>query len=123
MFQIDPLNRTPVYEQLIRQTERLVLTGIFRPLEQVPSVRALSMELSVNPNTIQKSYLELARRGVLQSAQGSGYYVADDALNTLREARSKRLADVAKLTKELASAGISLEMIENTVREAFADHK
>ncbi|MBQ7153273.1 MAG: hypothetical protein IJR83_04975, partial [Clostridia bacterium] len=78
--------------------------------------------LGINPNTIQKSYLELARRGVLQSAQGSGYYVSEDALENLREARSKRLADIAKLTQELASAGISLEMILKTVKEAFADH-
>ena len=79
MFQIDPLNRTPVYEQLIRQTERFVLTGIFKPQDQVPSVRALSVELGVNPNTIQKAYSQMEASGILQSVPGRGRFVTGEA--------------------------------------------
>ena len=59
MFHIDPLSRKPVYEQIIDQMERFVLTGLMKPGTQLPSVRSLSMELSINPNTIQKAYSEL----------------------------------------------------------------
>ena len=55
MFHIDPLSRKPVYEQIIDQMERFVLTGLMKPGTQLPSVRSLSMELSINPNTIQKA--------------------------------------------------------------------
>ena len=65
MFHIDPLSRKPVYEQIIDQMERFVLTGLMKPGTQLPSVRSLSMELSINPNTIQKAYSELDARGVI----------------------------------------------------------
>lgn len=119
---VDKFSRIPIYEQIVNNIEQNILNGLLPPGAQISSIRELSLQLGINPNTIQKSYLELARRGVLQSAQGSGYYVSEDALENLREARSKRLADIAKLTQELASAGISLEMILKTVKEAFADH-
>ena len=72
MFQINIFNRKPIYEQLIDQTERLILTGILTEEEQLPSVRSLSVELSVNPNTIQKAYAELDRRGLTYVIPGRG---------------------------------------------------
>ena len=64
MFQIDALSRTPVYLQLVEQTERLILSGVLTPGQQMPSVRNLSIALSVNPNTIQKAYSELDSHGL-----------------------------------------------------------
>ena len=52
-------------EQIIDQMERFVLTGLMKPGTQLPSVRSLSMELSINPNTIQNAYSELDARGVI----------------------------------------------------------
>ena len=74
MFQINIFNRKPIYEQLIDQTERLILTGILTEEEQLPSVRSLSVELSVNPNTIQKAYAELDRRGLTYVIPGRGKF-------------------------------------------------
>ncbi|MFQ9800741.1 MAG: GntR family transcriptional regulator [Clostridia bacterium] len=54
MFAIDSQSRCPVYEQLVAQFEKFILTGILSPGDQIPSVRSLSMDLSVNPNTIQR---------------------------------------------------------------------
>ena len=59
MFEINAMSRSPVYEQLIEQVERYILLGLLREGDQLPSVRALSGELSINPNTIQKAYGEL----------------------------------------------------------------
>ena len=65
MFMIDPMSRQPVYEQIIRQMERFILSGMLAPGDQLPSVRSLSLELSINPNTIQKAYSELDVRGII----------------------------------------------------------
>ena len=54
MFQIDMMSRRPVYEQIVDQVERYILLGILKSDEQIQSVRSLSVELAVNPNTIQK---------------------------------------------------------------------
>ena len=72
MFKIDIMSRVPVYEQIIEQMEKFILTGILSAKEQVPSVRSLSVELSVNPNTIQKAYSDLDRREIIYSVPGRG---------------------------------------------------
>ena len=72
MFQIDIMSRIPVYEQLIRQTEKFILLGVLREGTKLPSVRQLSAELSINPNTIQKAFTELDRRGIIFSVKGTG---------------------------------------------------
>ena len=55
MFHVDTMSREPIYEQLIRQTEDLVLSGLLKAGDQLPSVRGLSIELAVNPKTIQRA--------------------------------------------------------------------
>ena len=72
MFRIDGMSRTPVYEQIIEQVEKLITLGIMSPGDQLPSVRSLSIELSVNPNTIQKAYSELDAKGIAHSVPGRG---------------------------------------------------
>ena len=78
MFSIDRYSPIPIYEQLIAQFERLILVGILTPNEMLPSVRALSQELSVNPNTIHKAYAELERRGLSQTAPGTGRFITQN---------------------------------------------
>ena len=79
MFQIDPLSRTPVYEQIIDQAEKLISAGVLAPGDQMPSVRSLSLRLSVNPNTIQRSYGMLDSMGLIVSVPGRGCFVSDAA--------------------------------------------
>ncbi len=119
MFQIDPLNRTPVYEQLIRQTERFVLTGVFKPLDQVPSVRALSMELSVNPNTIQKAYSQMEAAGILQSVPGRGRFVTENAKEIIGRQRREQLNLLRERLREFSVAGITRSEIEECLNEVY----
>ena len=72
MLYIDVMSRTPVYEQIITQIEKLIGAGIMKEGEQLPSVRSLSIQLSVNPNTIQKAYGELDAKGIIGSVPGKG---------------------------------------------------
>ena len=85
MFQIDRFGRQPIYEQIIEQTLQLVASGLLKPGDQLPSVRALSQTLSANPNTLQKAYTELERRGVTMSVPGSGRFIAKEAPRLVAE--------------------------------------
>ncbi|WLR41792.1 GntR family transcriptional regulator [Bacillus carboniphilus] len=76
MFELDVRSRTPIYEQLVEQIKGLIVRQVLKPDEQLPSVRLLSKELTVNPNTIQKSYRELEREGYIYSVKGKGSFVA-----------------------------------------------
>ena len=123
MFQIDPLSRKPVYEQVIDQMERFVLTGLLKPGTQLPSVRSLSMELSINPNTIQKAYSELDLRGVIYSVPGIGCFVSENAVALLGEYRREKLGALGKLLQDLALAGISKEEILRCVEHAYEPYR
>ena len=118
---VDKYSRTPLYEQVIAQIERGILTGELLPGEQIPSVRSLSMELSVNPNTLQKAYAELERRGLCHSVPGSGRFVSAGAAERLKSMRRELIGSVAKLARELRISGVSEQELISAVKSAYAD--
>ena len=119
MFQIDALSRRPIYEQLVSQVERFILTGVIGTDEQIPSVRTLSVELAVNPNTIQKAYSELDRRGLTYSVPGKGCFVSRDAVKRIGDFRRSHLKNFMNIVGELALAGITKEEIMACVEEVY----
>lgn len=118
MFQVDIMSRVPVYEQIVNQLEEFVLAGILKEGDKVPSVRALSVQIAVNPNTIQKAYSELDRRGLIQSVPGKGCFITADALEKTAGRRRQRLAELTELVAELLRAGVTGEEILAAVSEA-----
>lgn len=76
MIILDYKDRRPIYEQVVERISELILKGVLEPDEKLPSVRSLAMELSINPNTIQRAYAELERRGFLYSVKGRGNFVS-----------------------------------------------
>ncbi len=116
MFRIEPLSRKPVYEQIVEQTETLVLTGALTAGTQMPSVRSLAVTLSINPNTIQKAYIELDRRGVIQAAPGKGNFIAPDARDRLCAEKRNRLEAFDTLVRELTLAGIRPEELTDRIK-------
>ena len=116
MFQIDALSRTPVYLQLIEQTERLILSGVLPSGAQIPSVRSLSIELSVNPNTIQRAYLELEKRGTTYSIQGKGSFINEDFERLTSAKKEILLTEVDSLVEQ----AITLEMKEEELHDAIS---
>ncbi|HRX58447.1 MAG TPA: GntR family transcriptional regulator [Eubacteriales bacterium] len=119
MFQIDRFGRTPIYEQIIDQTQRLILSGVLKAGDQLPSVRSLSQELSINPNTLQKAYGELERRGICVSAPGNGRFVTNDAARIVGECMERQLEEIERICVELHAAGIPLERTLETVKAAY----
>src|SRR5438128_2184037 len=82
-FSLDPKSGVPIYRQIQDQVRYGIAAGKLRPGEQLPTVRQLAVDLSVNPNTVIKAYTELERQGVLTTEQGSGTYVAPQPAVTL----------------------------------------
>ena len=119
MFQIDIMSRIPVYEQIIRQTEKFILIGVLNAGDKLPSVRQLSAELSINPNTIQKAFTELDRRGVIFSVNGRGNFVSDKALKALEVSRRSAFSGIKEQIKDFALAGISREELHEYIDEIY----
>lgn len=123
MYQIDVMSRVPVYEQIIDQTEKFILIGILKAGDKIPSVRNLSVELSVNPNTIQKAIAELDRRGLIFSVPGKGCFVSEQAQKALTVSRRKGIKDIKEQLKELCMVGITKQEVLDIVEEVYSESK
>ena len=123
MFQIDPLSRVPVYEQLVVQVENYVLTGLLKPNSQLPSVRSLSVSLSVNPNTIQKAIIELDRRGLVYSVPGKGCFIAENAKEILSLTKQSRLDELEEIATDLKLAGVEKNVLVERIDKVYSDSK
>lgn len=121
MLQIDVMSRTPVYEQIVSQIERLVAAGVMSPGDQMPSVRGLSMQLSVNPNTIQKAYTELDNRGYVTSVPGKGCFISPEAATLISRRGQQRLGELEALAKTLYQMGVSKSDLHSAVDKAVGD--
>ena len=102
MITIDYKDRRPIYEQIVSSIEDLAVRGVLEPDSQLPSVRQPAVELSINPNTIQRAYRQLEMEGWIATVPGKGCFVcgcpANDpqqelkCLNTLEETVQRLLA-------------------------------
>lgn len=119
MFTIDLMSRTPVYEQIVKQTENLILMGVLKPGDKMPSVRSLSLGLSVNPNTIQKAYTQLDMRKIIHTVPGKGSYVSEHAEEIIGKHSRERLEGLSSVLRELALAGVEKSEILTVVDEIF----
>lgn len=114
MIILDYKDRRPIYEQVAEKLEELMLLEILGENEPLPSVRSLAMELSINPNTIQRAYAELERQGYIYTVKGKGSFVAENSV--MKEKRKKDLLiQVSEVIDEAIRLGISGEEIKNMV--------
>ena len=95
MILIDYKDRRPLYEQIVEKLSDLMVRGILEQDSQLPSVRSLATELSMNPNTIQRAYAELERQGYIYSVKGRGSFVADN--RQIRERKRQEIWDQLEL--------------------------
>ncbi|WP_031389783.1 GntR family transcriptional regulator [Kineothrix alysoides] len=103
MIILDYKDARPIYEQIVEKFKLLILKGILQKDEQMPSVRSLAVELAINPNTIQKAYMELERQGYIYTVKGRGNFVAENEnlLDERREELKMRMFILYKEGKEL----------------------
>lgn len=119
MFVVDVMSRVPVYEQIIKQVEEQVLTGILKEGDKLPSVRSLSVKLSINPNTIQKAYTELDRRQLIITVPGKGSFISEKAIEVVGVNSREKMTELNKIIRELALDGVTKEEIINNIEEVF----
>ena len=110
MIVLDLKDSRPLYEQIVERFQHLILCGVLPEDEKLPSVRNLAMELSINPNTIQKAYGELERNGFIYSVKGRGNFVAGN--HGLKEAKKEEIkTQILALVKEGESIGLTKDDI------------
>lgn len=105
MIIIDYKDTRPIYEQVVERFKTLILKGGMLPDEQMPSVRNLAMELSINPNTIQKAYAELERQDFIYTVKGRGSFVSGDG-NLVEKRKKEYLEEILRLAMELLEIGM-----------------
>lgn len=123
MFTIDKLSRTPIYEQLIMQFEYGILSGEIAPDGKLPSVRELSQKLTINPNTLQRAYAEIERRGLCYSVPGSGRFLTKDAILHLQSEAELKINEFAALAEKLRDCGVPQTALNNVVASVYASHE
>ena len=77
MFQIDQKSRKSIYQQVVDNIKELIMREVLPPGSKLPSVRELSKQLTINPNTVSKAYKELEHHGYIYTASGLGTFVAE----------------------------------------------
>ncbi len=124
MIILDYRDARPLYEQIVDKFQTLIARGVLEPNAKMPSVRSLAVELSINPNTIQRAYSELERTGFIYTVKGRGNFVAyDDGLKeVLRGELSDRLEELARRARELGMTKEELcDRICVVMQEGVAD--
>ena len=118
MIILDYRDKRPIYEQIADRLRALIAGGALEPDEKLPSVRALAVDLSINPNTIQRAYSELEREGFIYSVKGRGNFVrADQDLLLIQQ--EKLLEDLKKQIIICRDQQIDYEQVISCVQEIY----
>jgi len=116
---VDWRSRMPIYEQIIYKIKELVISGTLITDQPIPSIRELTRQLGINPNTIQKAYAELEREGVIYTVPGRGAYIAED-LNRIKNAKYVQiLTDLEILLNEAKKHSVKRELIEDVLNIVY----
>jgi GntR family transcriptional regulator len=110
---VDPRDRTPLYAQLDRALRAAIATGRLATGDQLPTVRQLAVELSVNANTVARVYAELERAGILETRRGVGTFVtASPAKAHPPRQHERRLRTfLTRLLADATAAGFTLDEV------------
>lgn len=118
MITLDYADRRPIYEQVVEKMKDLILLGVLETDSQLPSVRELAMDLSINPNTVQRAYAELERQGVIYCVKGRGNFVA--GISALKDKHKEEMkSQLSELVKMAKRADITEEEFIELVKLFF----
>lgn len=119
MITLDYKDRRPIYIQLVEKIEDLARHGIIKVDEQLPSVRSLAVELSINPNTIQRAYGELEHRGVTYSVAGKGSFLAANQSALMAEGKMQTFKELEALLQKSVDFGATEDEVCVIVKNVF----
>lgn len=121
MFVIDPRNKAPLYEQLAQQIRWQIAMGFLAPDEPLPSVRQLSSELGINPNTIQKAYRQMEQEGLIYARTGKGNFVTPAVDEQRRKQQAEQMALLEKEIGKAKEMGITGAQLRELVDRSFGE--
>ncbi|MPL97443.1 HTH-type transcriptional repressor YtrA [bioreactor metagenome] len=122
MLIIDSRSSTPIYEQIIIGVKELILKGIVKPGDKLPSIRELSTILTINPNTVSKAYGELESDNIVETIKGKGTFVSDKYQKKASEdKKSKLIIDIKRLILEANYLGIEENDLILLLSEGFKE--
>lgn len=109
-FHLDLHSGVPVYRQIIDQVRGAVASGALVAGDQLPTVRQLAVDLSINPNTVVRAYRELELGGLLESHQGTGTFISAQRIRGGQDERARQLAQIVRdCVARAGAAGFSVE--------------
>ena len=109
MFQLDHKDPRPIYEQIKDKIKELIIAGVLKENDKVPSVRELAGTLTINPNTIQKAYRDLEAEGYIYSLRAKGSFVAPKHEVVKRIDTDEILTELSALVSKIRFLGITYE--------------
>jgi GntR family transcriptional regulator len=117
-YEINSASRLPIYQQLVRQVREAIARGDLKAEARLPSVRQLSRDLVINPNTVARAYTELEREGLLTNRPGRGVFVAEPRDERTKDARRRRLLEgLDRFLTEAVHLGFSEEEVAQFVAD------
>lgn len=121
MVHLDYRDARPIYTQITDGFRDQIIAGILQPGDKMPSVRELATELTINPNTIQRSYRELESQGWIVSVPGKGSFIQGIPKTDPAQVQAL-LAEFDKLTATLLAMGLRDEELVTRIREGGINH-
>ena len=123
-FRLDFLSGVPVYRQIIDQVLGGIAAGNLAPGHQLPTVRQVAVDLSINPNTVVRAYRELEIRGVLETQQGTGTFISQQKVKHDEVERQRQLAQlVGEFVSRAGAAGFTIEELQEQLDDRSIDGK
>ena len=122
VFTVDASSGGPIYVQIVEQIKRFVALGVLGAGEQLPTVKQLALDLTVNPNTVARAYRELERDAVIETAVGRGSFVRGNGAATSARAAANDVAARALLAavREAKSIGLTPAQVRELFEAALA---
>lgn len=122
---VDPRNHLPIYEQIVEEVCASLAAGVYRAGDMLPSIRAMAVEMLVNPNTVQRACQVLERMGLIETRRGLGMFVTENGHSAARQ-RSEtsvrsRFAEGIRIGKSASVGQDAIRTIFDKTLHAFED--
>lgn len=117
---VDPRSGVPIYLQIIEQIKRSIALGVLQAGEQLPTVKQLAVDLTINPNTVARSYRELEREQVIETSPGRGSFVRADGVSESPKVASEIAGDALDVAlREAKSVGLERDQVRRLFEAAL----
>ena len=122
MLNLDYRDARPIYEQVRDNLRRLMVSGAIQEGEKLPSVRSLASNLAINPNTIQRAYMQLEQEGLIYPVKGTGNFIADSE-EVRKLSKASYIKELKTLIRKGKAMGMEAEELIYIIRECYKEEK